>query len=66
MFISPNLPHVWKNDKDFYQDNKDLKVDVFVIHFRENALKEDFFDLPEFVMKLGITISRILIGSSNL
>lgn len=49
MFISPNLPHVWKNDNDFYQDNKNLFVDVYVIHFRENALKEGFFDLPELV-----------------
>lgn len=48
MFISSNLPHVWKNDKDFYQGNKDLLVDVYVIHFLEDALKEGFFDLPEF------------------
>lgn len=47
MFISPNLPHVWKNDNNFYQDNKNLFVDVYVIHFRENALKDGFFDLPE-------------------
>ena len=48
MFIGSNLPHVWKNDKDFYQGNNDLIVDVYVIHFREEALKEGFFDLPEF------------------
>lgn len=48
MFISPNLPHVWKNDKDFYQNNNDLLVDVYVIQFREDALREGFFDLPEF------------------
>jgi AraC-like DNA-binding protein len=48
MFISPHLPHVWKNDKDFYKDDKDLLVDVYVIQFREDALKEGFFDLPEF------------------
>lgn len=47
MFISSNLPHVWKNDMDFYRDNKDLFVDVYVIHFREDALKDGFFDLPE-------------------
>lgn len=47
VFISSNLPHVWKNDIDFYQGNKDLFVDVYVIHFREDALKEGFFDLPE-------------------
>ncbi|MCK9413548.1 MAG: AraC family transcriptional regulator [Prolixibacteraceae bacterium] len=49
MFIGSNLPHVWKNDNDFYQDNKDLMVDVYVIQFCENALGEGFFDLPEFI-----------------
>ena len=48
MFISSNLPHVWKNDKVFYQGNKDFIVDVYVIHFLEDVLKEGFFDLPEF------------------
>jgi AraC-like DNA-binding protein len=48
MFISPNLPHVWRNDRDFYTDNKDLFVDVYVIQFLEDALTRGFFDLPEF------------------
>jgi len=49
MFISPYLPHVWRNDPDFYQGNKDRFVDVYVIHFREDALGQHFFELPEFV-----------------
>lgn len=49
MFISSDLPHVWRNDMDFYQGNDDLFVDVYVIHFREDALKEGFFDLPELI-----------------
>ena len=48
MFISPNLPHVWRNDKDFCENNKDLFVDVYVIQFHEDALTKGFFDLPEF------------------
>jgi AraC-like DNA-binding protein len=48
MFIGTNVPHVWKNDDDFYKENKDLLVDVYVIQFREDALKEGFFELPEF------------------
>jgi AraC-like DNA-binding protein len=48
MFISPNLPHVWKNDDDFYKENDGLLVDVYVIQFREDALSNGFFDLPEF------------------
>jgi len=56
MFISPNLPHVWRNDKNFYEGNKDLFVDVYVIQFLEDALMKGFFDLPEFtqVKKLFI------------
>jgi AraC-like DNA-binding protein len=58
MFISSNLPHVWRNDKDFYKGNKDLFVDVYVIQFLEDALMRGFFDLPEFsqikkLFKLG-------------
>jgi len=48
MFIGPNLPHVWRNDNDFYQGNNALQVDVYVIHFKEEALMKGFFDLPEF------------------
>ncbi len=48
MFISPNLPHVWRNDQDFYKNREDLFVDVYVIQFREDALTKDFFNLPEF------------------
>ncbi len=47
VFISANLPHVWKNDRDFYQGNEDLFVDVYVIHFLEDDLTKGFFDLPE-------------------
>lgn len=48
MFISSNLPHVWKNDMEYYGGNEELFVDVYVIHFREDALCKGFFDLPEF------------------
>ncbi|MCX6326133.1 MAG: AraC family transcriptional regulator [Bacteroidia bacterium] len=67
MFISPNLPHVWKNDKDFYQDNKDLLVDVYVIQFREDALREGFFDLPEFahIKKLFVLGQQGLLVRGN-
>ncbi len=49
MFISPNLPHVWKNDDVFYENRKNYRVDVYVIHFSEDALTANFFNLPEFV-----------------
>jgi len=48
MFMSPNLPHVWKNDHDFYNGDPNFQVVVYVIHFQENSLGENFFSLPEF------------------
>lgn len=48
MFISPNLPHVWRNDKDFYKGDKSFFVDVYVIQFLKDAFGKEFFDLPEF------------------
>jgi len=56
MFISPNLPHVWRNDKKFYEGNMDLFVDVYVIQFLENALMNGFFDLPEFTQVKNLFI----------
>jgi AraC-like DNA-binding protein len=68
MFIGSNLPHVWKNDMEFYQERKDRWVDVYVIQFLEEALTKDFFDLPEFIkvrkiFKLGQ--QGILIKGTN-
>ena len=48
MFLSPDLPHIWKNDKIFHEDRPDYYADIYVINFREDALTEHFFDLPEF------------------
>lgn len=64
VFIGPNLPHVWKNDKEYYYGEESLYVDVYVIHFLPEALGAGFFSLPELnpVAKLfelgqqGITI----------
>jgi len=67
MFISPNLPHIWKNDKDFYKGNKDILVDVYVIQFREDALRQGFFDLPEFthIKKLFLLGQQGLLVKGN-
>jgi len=48
MFISSNLPHVWRNDKNFYKGDKNFFVDVYVIQFLKDAFGKNFFDLPEF------------------
>jgi AraC-like DNA-binding protein len=47
VFISPNLPHVWKNDQTYYKNIEGLHVDVYVIHFLEETFGFNFFGLPE-------------------
>jgi len=49
VFIAPNLPHVWKNHKDFYKPQSTLFTRCVVIHFGEKAFGNEFFHLPEFV-----------------
>ncbi len=45
-FIGPNLPHLWRNDKLYYQAIEQ-EVEVVVIHFAEDFLGKDFFEKNE-------------------
>jgi AraC-like DNA-binding protein len=47
VLLGPNLPHVWINNEEYYQGNKDVFADIIVIHFLENAFGHKFFTLPE-------------------
>ena len=47
VFIGSGLPHVWRNDEDYYKGNPDKMVDVYVIHFKEDAFGRGIFDLAE-------------------
>lgn len=46
VLLAPNLPHVWENDKIYYEDNPELKVDVFVIHFTDDII-DNLLKFPE-------------------
>jgi len=45
--IGSNLPHVWKNDPSYYQNNPDKKAECLVIHFRKEQFGATFWHLPE-------------------
>lgn len=38
VLLGPNLPHIWENDKIYYEGDPDLKVDVFVVHFMDDVM----------------------------
>jgi AraC-like DNA-binding protein len=45
--IGPNLPHLYRNDADYYKKKSTLKARSIVVHFLESSLGDGFFDLPE-------------------
>lgn len=66
ILVGANLAHLWKSDPQYFSNNKKLKSEATVIHFRPDCLGKDFFDLPEnasiknLLMKsqLGISIHK--------
>jgi len=58
MLIGPNIPHLYRNTEDYYQ-NKGLIARSSFIHFTDDFLGDAFFCLPE--MKL---VRRLLDKSS--
>lgn len=49
VLLGPNLPHVYRNDSDYFEQNEPLTAEAIVIHFKEDFLGKDFFNLPELV-----------------
>ncbi|MEP6594912.1 MAG: AraC family transcriptional regulator [Ginsengibacter sp.] len=50
LLIGSNVPHLFRNNEDFYVDNGELNARSIFIHFTEDFLGKDFFHVPE--MKL--------------
>lgn len=47
VFMGPNLPHVYRNSKIYYEENSDLTAEAIVIHFNIDFLGNGFFNIPE-------------------
>ena len=47
--VGSNTPHVWLNEKKFYEEGADLRARCIVVKFREDFLGDNFFNLPEMV-----------------
>lgn len=46
-FLGPNIPHTYRNDDKYYEENSELRAKSIVIHFMESSLGNDFLQLPE-------------------
>lgn len=45
--IGPNIPHVYKNGKEYYGKHPGLKARSVFVHFKKNFLGENFMNIPE-------------------
>jgi AraC-like DNA-binding protein len=44
--IGPNVPHLYRNDPDYYQPRSGLRAKSIVIHFLASSIGDDFLALP--------------------
>ena len=47
ILLGPNLPHMWRNDADYFKANSDLHIEAIAIHFHEQFWGDAFLQLPE-------------------
>jgi AraC-like DNA-binding protein len=45
--LGPNIPHTYRNDDKYYEENSILRAKSIVIHFTSASLTNDFLNLPE-------------------
>jgi AraC-like DNA-binding protein len=69
LLIGSNLPHYWRCDEKYFQNNTQLYAQATVLHFSEQVLGEPFLNLPENRHILGL-LNRAkwgmkLLGSEN-
>lgn len=47
ILIGENLPHMWMNDKKYFEDDSGLQAEAWAIHFKKSFLGSNFFNIPE-------------------
>lgn len=47
VFLGPNIPHLWRSDRAYFEGNSELKTHGIVVYFTEDFLGEGFFNRPE-------------------
>jgi AraC-like DNA-binding protein len=47
VFLAPNMPHLWRNDRTYFERDSMLKTEGIVVYFTADFLGETFFEKPE-------------------
>lgn len=49
VLIGKDLPHMWLNDEDYFQQDSKQSAKAIAIHFKQDYLGETFFETPEMI-----------------
>ena len=49
VLIGKNLPHMWLNDKEYFETDSSLEAEAIAIHFNKDFAGKDFLKMPEMV-----------------
>ncbi len=49
VLLGSNIPHLWRNSKEYFDEGSNLSAEASVIYFNESRLGEDFNNLHEMV-----------------
>jgi AraC-like DNA-binding protein len=47
LLLGENLPHTWRCNEEYFQENAGLEVEAIVLHFLPDCLGRDILSLPE-------------------
>jgi AraC-like DNA-binding protein len=47
VFLGPNMPHLWRSDREYFEKDSQLMTEGIVVYFKEDFLGNDFFEKPE-------------------
>lgn len=47
VFLGPNVPHLWRSDAAYFEENSSLSTHGLVIYFQEDFFGESFLNKPE-------------------
>lgn len=47
VFLGPNMPHLWRSDRAYFERDSPLQTQGIVVYFTEDFLGKDFFEKPE-------------------
>ena len=47
VFLAPNMPHLWRSDREYFEKDSQLMTEGLVVYFKEDFLGSEFFEKSE-------------------